>query len=278
MTPRPLTVAAHEVAKFSRVRNSWWTPNGALSSLHQFNPIRVNFISDNVQKYWRPASSSMKANSSAHLPSWGIDRSLHILDVGCGGGILSESLARLGGTVLGIDACAASIEAAKERLESLDEQTNPWKSRLAFEEWDLLELVERKSKFDVVVATEVIEHVEDARSFLEGLCAATKPGGVLILSTMDKSIKTAITHILVGEYLSGIIPRGTHDWSKFIPPKDISRFTSRFGFKDAQLKYIFCRPDLYQSIASGKMQLKFSLTNAVDTGHYFWAGVKLPDS
>lgn len=274
MTARSLTVAAHEIAKFSRARNNWWTPNGALSSLHQFNPVRVKFICESIREFWKPDPSYIDATQDSPPFRWGMQGNPQILDVGCGGGILSESLARLGGVVTGIDACTESIEAARKRLISIDDSSNPWKEKLFFEDVDLFDVIERKNHFDCVVAIEVIEHVEDARSFLEGLCALTKPGGLLILSTMDKSLKTALSHILIGEYVSGVIPRGTHDWSKFIPPKDVSRFASRYGVHEAHLKYILTLPDVYQSIVSRKMQVKFSLSEIINTGHYFWAGVK----
>lgn len=274
MTTRSLTVAAHEIAKFSRARNSWWTPNGALSSLHQFNPVRVKFVCESIRKFWKSEPPHIDAAQDTSPFLWGMQENPQILDVGCGGGILSESLARLGGVVTGIDACAESIEAARNRLISIDDSSNLWKKNLSFEDSDLFDIIERKVQFDCVVAIEVIEHVEDARSFLKGLCELTKPGGLLILSTMDKSLKTALSHILIGEYLSGVIPRGTHDWSKFIPPKDVSRFASQHGVHEANLKYILTLPDAYQSIVSRKMQVKFSVSESVNTGHYFWAGVK----
>lgn len=275
----PRSVAAHEVEKFRRVKEFWWTPNGALRSLHLMNPIRVQFIRETVRNFGkRPViSSSSNPASSGATGGW-ITPEHRILDVGCGGGILSESLARVGGTVLGIDACEESIIAAKQRLAACAEEArlNPWTSRLDFKDTNLFELVEQKEQFDVVVASEVIEHVDDARSFLEALCEVTKPGGVLVLSTMDKSLRTAITHIAVAEYLTGVVPRGTHDWAKFIPPKEMRRFTSRFGFQEVNLEYIITYPDLYQSAASKQLQLNFALSKSFNTGHYFWAGVKSP--
>lgn len=275
----PRSVAAHEVEKFRRLKEFWWTPNGALRSLHLMNPIRVQFIRETVRNFGkRPVVSSSASSSLSSSASGWITPEHRILDVGCGGGILSESLARVGGTVLGIDACAESIMAAKFRLAACAEEgrLNPWTSRLDFKDTNLFDLVEKNEQFDVVVASEVIEHVDDARSFLEALCSVTKPGGVLVLSTMDKSLTTAVTHIAIAEYITGVVPLGTHDWSKFIPPKEMRRFTSRFGFQEVNLQYIVTYPDLYQSVASKQLQLNFALSKSLNTGHYFWAGVKSP--
>lgn len=265
---------AHEVAKFRKVKDLWWTHNGALRSLHQFNPIRVEFIQNSVANFCK--TDTEDASLSATAANVSVLSRKSILDVGCGGGILSETLARLGGKVTGIDACKESIMAANCRKEVFDPSSEPWVSQLNFQDVSLFDLADQKAEYDVVVASEVIEHVDDARTFFEALTKVTKPGGVLVLSTMDKSIRSAIMHIGLGEYLTGIVPRGTHDWAKFIPPKDVTRFAAQLGMTEADLQYVFVRPSFSQSLASRQLQLKFSLTKKVNTGQYFWAGVKAP--
>lgn len=263
------TIAPHEIEKFRRLKDFWWSPNGALRSLHLFNPVRVQFIRETVQKFGKQKSGAEIGFMPDH----------RILDVGCGGGILSESLARLGATVTGIDACAESVGAATCRLHALravESEESSLLNRIEFREATLLDIVTEKKQFDVVVASEVIEHVDSARCFLEGLCAATAPGGVLILSTMDKSLRTALTHIALAEHLTGIVPVGTHDWAKFIPPPDMKRFAKRCGVHEVDLRWILTLPDVHQTVVSRKLQLQFALTRKVNTGHYFWAGVKLP--
>ncbi|CCW61383.1 unnamed protein product [Phytomonas sp. EM1] len=226
-------------------------------------------------------------NSNTHHDTGATVRLLRaehrVLDVGCGGGILSEALARAGATVLGIDACEESITAANERLTMWREEGLPpesdWTTRLSYEPRSLFELArERPGGFDVVVASEVVEHVNDARGFVRALCEVTAPGGLLIMTTMDKSLRTAISHVLIAEYLTGIVERGTHDWRKFIPPADLTAYTARFGVHNVDLQYILTYPDLFPSIASRMFQVNFKLTTSFNTGHYFWTGFKRESS
>eukprot|EP00796_Vickermania_ingenoplastis_P006136 gene6136-4416_t len=270
----PRSVAAHEIEKFRRLKEFWWTRNGALRSLHLFNPVRVQFIRETVKNFGKRVEVPQKS-SSGRIALPGLTPEHKVLDVGCGGGILSESLARVGAAVTGIDACAESIGAARCRLASLaptECAPDAWTNRLEYRDTSLFDIVDKGEQYDVVVASEVIEHVEDARDFLEALCRVTTPGGVLVVSTMDKSLVTAVTHIGIAEYLTGIVPRGTHDWAKFIPPGDLHPFTSKFGVQQVDLRYILTYPDIHQSLASRQMQLNFKLTRKLNTGHYFWAG------
>ncbi|RNF09016.1 3-demethylubiquinone-9 3-methyltransferase [Trypanosoma rangeli] len=265
-------VSAAEIAKFRELQSHWWNPNGPLRTLHAFNPLRVQYIS-NICKHFGKRSDFF-------APS-GITPGMRILDVGCGGGILSESLARLGGNVLGIDMCEESVAVAQQRrertLRELDSCTShDAAALLVYRHVSLNTIVaEEKQQFDLVVASEVIEHVEDAPVFLQDLCDATSPGGVLILSTMDKSIRTAISHIAVAEYLTGLVRPGTHDWSKFVPPKDVSRCAQQHHVRQVDLQYIVTCPDVWMSLATRQLQLGFSLTKGFDTGHYFWSGLKM---
>ncbi|KPI86491.1 putative 3-demethylubiquinone-9 3-methyltransferase [Leptomonas seymouri] len=277
--------AADEVAKFAALQKHWWDPVGPLRSLHLFNPIRVRYVNDMVRSYGKVASSSSSEASVGFLSSPGLTPSHEVLDVGCGGGIFSESLARLGGTVTGIDACAESIEVAEKRRQLFAANAaSPtslanWQQRLSYRNVSLYDVVwEEGKKFDVVVASEVIEHVDDARMFMQALCEATKPGGLLFLSTMDKSLKTAVTHIGIAEKLTGIVEPGTHDWCKFIPPKDMTKFAQRFDVRNVGLEYIVTYPDLFQSVATRDFQINFCLSKNINTGHYFWAGLKTPQS
>jgi ubiquinone biosynthesis O-methyltransferase len=276
-------VAADEVAKFAALQKHWWDPAGPLRSLHLFNPIRVRYINDMVRCYGKVASSTPSEAAIGFHSSPGLTPAHAVLDVGCGGGILAESLARLGGTVTGIDACAESIEVAEKRRQQL--ATNyavptslaNWPQRLSYRHVSLNDVVwTEKKQFDVVVASEVIEHVSDARNFLQALCDATKPGGLLVISTMDKSIKTAITHIGFAERLTGIVEPGTHDWRKFIPPKDVTKFAERFDVRNVDLEYVVTYPDLFQSVVTRDFQVNFCLSKHINTGHYFWVGLKAP--
>ncbi|GET92944.1 3-demethylubiquinone-9 3-methyltransferase, putative [Leishmania tarentolae] len=273
-------VAADEVAKFAALQKHWWDSTGPLRSLHLLNPIRVRYVNGIVHTIVNEGGSSSE-RSLAYPSGSGLTPQQQVLDVGCGGGILAESLARIGGTVTGIDACAESIEVAERRRQQLAANfsaSSPlfnWPQRLSYRHVSLFDIVEQeKRQFDVVVASEVIEHVSDARAFLQALCEATKPGGLLFLSTMDKSLKTAIAYIGVAEMLTGLVEPGTHDWRKFIPPDDVTNFAQRFGVRKVDQRYIVAYPDLCQSVVSCDFQVNFFLSKTVNTGHYLWAGRK----
>lgn len=276
-------VAADEVAKFAALQKHWWDPTGPLRSLHLLNPLRVRYVNDIVRSYCKVGSGAAAGESAvSFLSSPGLTPSHEVLDVGCGGGILAESLARVGGTVTGIDACAESIEVAEARRRQLAANFTPtaapssnWSQRLSYRHVSLFDVVEQEKKqFDVVVASEVIEHVSDARAFLQALCEATKPGGLLFLSTMDKSIRTALTHIAIAEHLTGLVEPGTHDWRKFIPPSDVTKFAQRFNVRNVDQQYIVTYPDLFQSLVTRDFQVNFCLSQNINTGHYLWAGLK----
>ncbi|ORC92034.1 3-demethylubiquinone-9 3-methyltransferase [Trypanosoma theileri] len=270
------TVASHgasaaELAKFRQLQRHWWDPDGPLRTLHLLNPARVAYIHRACQQYARRNTPHTTADAL---------RGMRVLDVGCGGGVLSESLARLGGHVLGIDAGAEGVAVALRRRGQLLRSvahTHGELVQLNYRHVSLHTIAqEEKQQFDLVVASEVMEHVEDAAGFVQDLCAATKPGGILVVSTMDKSFRAAVGFIGVAEYITGLVPPGTHDWTKFVPPKDLSRCALTHQVREVDLQYVMACPDVLRSIATRQLQLSFSLTNKIDTGHYFWTGVKMP--
>lgn len=282
-------VSAAEIAKFRALQNQWWNPQGALRSLHLFNPMRVRYISQVVHAYGKGIGGAAPAGSggrAAETPAF-LSPSLNVLDVGCGGGILSEALARLGATVTGIDMCEESVLVADQRRKDALEWPggHEWASHVTYKAASLFDVVEGKEAaqplkptYDLVVASEVIEHVSDARGFLSALCQATKPGGLLVLSTMDKTIQTYLSHIIVAEQLTGVVTPGTHDWTKFVPPGDMTKYCARptNDVHNVDLKYILTYPDIGQSIVSRNFEVNFAISDSINTGHYFWAGVKAP--
>nr|AGU68206.1 2-polyprenyl-6-hydroxyphenyl methylase/3-demethylubiquinone-9 3-methyltransferase [Strigomonas galati] len=228
-----------------------------------------------------------------------------VLDVGCGGGILAEPLSRMGANVLGIDVVAESIAVAEQRRAELIKQQAAHyadvpamrfaENRLQYRQVSLFDLLaEEEAKaakvaeskeassadadafFDVVVATEVIEHVDDARGFLSALCNITKPnGGILIISTMEKNCLTYLSHILVAEHLTGLVKPGTHDWRRFIDRDRLDKYvTTKHNIRPVDYQYIVSYPDVAQSLATRNFQVQFSLSRSVATGHYLWTGVR----
>ena len=205
---------AEEVRRFEALAKDWWEERGKFGALHAFNPARLTFIIEEAQR-WRTLQQG-----PAFRPLDG----LRILDIGCGGGILSEPLARLGAGVTGIDPVAESIGVAQAHAQS---------SGLVIDyRCATAEDLEREGQaFDIVVASEVVEHVADVGSFLGTCRSLCRPGALLIMSTLNRTAKSYGLVIVAAEQILGLIPPGTHDWKKFIKPRELEAALDRAGFK-----------------------------------------------
>jgi len=192
-----------EIAKFEAMARDWWDPRGPMAVLHKFNPVRLGFIRDR-------ACARFGRDLRAPAPLAG----LAIVDIGCGGGVLSEPLARLGAQVTGLDPAAANIAAAKLHAE---------RSGLAIDyRAETIEaLVAAGDRFDVVLAMEVVEHVADVEAFVAACCAAVRPGGLLVMATLNRTVKSFALAIVGAEYVLRWLPRGTHDWRRFVTPEEL---------------------------------------------------------
>lgn len=187
-----------EIEKFSKLSSNWWDEEGEFKELHELNPVRLRYIKDKALQHFAGK----------------LIEDLSFLDIGCGGGILSEPLARMGGSVTGIDASAAAIEVAKMHAGVLD---------INYINISAEELSAQETKFDVVLCMEIVEHVADLSSFLNAACNLVKPGGMIYISTINRTIKSYLSAIVAAEYLLRMVPRGTHDWQKFLKPSEIVR-------------------------------------------------------
>ncbi|XP_010273466.1 PREDICTED: ubiquinone biosynthesis O-methyltransferase, mitochondrial [Nelumbo nucifera] len=194
-----------ELAKFSAIAETWWDPVGPFKPLHAMNPTRVSFIRSALCRHFRKDPSSAK-------PFEG----LRIVDVGCGGGILSEPLARMGATVVGIDAVEKNTKIAR-----LHAELDPVTSSIEYCCTTAEKLVEEQRKFDAVIALEVIEHVADPAEFCKSLAALTDTNGATVISTINRSMRSYATAIVAAEYLLHWLPRGTHQWSSFLTPEEL---------------------------------------------------------
>jgi 2-polyprenyl-6-hydroxyphenyl methylase/3-demethylubiquinone-9 3-methyltransferase len=188
-----------EVEKFSRIADEWWSESGKFKPLHKFNPIRISFIRRKIAEHFA------------------LNESLRILDVGCGGGLVSEPFARMGAMVTGIDASEKNIEIARIHAEKSQLKID---YRAATAE----ELAERSEKFDVVLALEIIEHVADVENFIQSCSGLIKPNGLLFVATMNRTLKSLALAKIAAEYLLRWLPIGTHDWRKFLKPSEINFF------------------------------------------------------
>ena len=198
------TIDSAEVEKFSRLAEAWWDEKGKFRTLHLLNPLRIGYIRD-------------KALTQLGLPD---DlqpfAGLKILDIGCGGGLLSEPMARLGASVTGIDVSEKNIKIATAHLlkSGLD---------VDYKNITVEELAESGEKFDIILNMEVIEHVSDINLFLKSCATLLKPGGIMFISTINRTAKSFALAIIGAEYVLRLLPRGTHDWKKFLKPSEINK-------------------------------------------------------
>lgn len=217
-------VDAREQEKFGRMADHWWDESGPMRPLHRLNPARLAFL--------RSAAEAHFARGAGDLAPL---RGLSALDVGCGAGLLSEPLNRLGATVTGIDATAEVIEAARAHAA---EQALGVDYRVATVE----DLVAEGRSYDLVVASEVVEHVPDPEAFLAGCSRLVAPGGALMLSTLNRTPKAFMLAIVGAEYLLRLVPRGTHDWRRFLRPSEVAAALRRNGLIVRRLEGLVYNP------------------------------------
>ena len=197
------TVDAAEVERFSRIADQWWDPYGKFAPLHRLNPLRIGYIRDRAAAHWQ-------RDPHAGAPLQG----LRLLDVGCGGGLLSEPMARLGAQVTGIDASEANVAVA-------DLHARGQGLSIHYRQATAEGLAPSATPFDIVLALEIVEHVADVDLFLRSCGRLVRPGGLLFLSTLNRTAKAWALAIAGAEYLLGWLPRGTHDWRKFLRPSEV---------------------------------------------------------
>lgn len=204
MTSKTQTIDPNEINKFKAIADQWWNEQGDFRPLHMLNPIRIQFIRDHLCQHF-------ERDPLSPYPLKGLD----ICDVGSGGGLVCEPLCRLGAEVTGIDATHQSVEIA--RIHARDSGLD-----IHYLHGTAEDLVAKGHQFDAVISMEVIEHVADLQSFLSDISNLTKPGGCLALSTFNRTIKAGLFGILGAEYIMRWLPRGTHDWKKFVRPNELA--------------------------------------------------------
>jgi 2-polyprenyl-6-hydroxyphenyl methylase/3-demethylubiquinone-9 3-methyltransferase len=197
------TVDAAEVARFSALAAEWWNPAGKFKPLHRFNPVRVGFLRDRLADHFGRAPLAERPLAD-----------LSILDVGCGGGLLAEPLTRLGARVTGIDASGPGLMAARLHAEQMG-------LAIDYRESTVEKLADTGAQYDAVLNMEVIEHVADRAAFLAASAAVLKPGGLTVVATLNRTAKAYALAIVGAEYVLGWLPRGTHDWAKFVRPDEL---------------------------------------------------------
>ena len=199
------TINKKEIEKFSKIAEEWWDPTGKFKPLHKFNPIRISYIKENILNTFK-----IKKNT-------GIFKGIKILDIGCGGGLLSEPMARLGAEVVGIDASEKNVNVAKLHAKKNDLKIKYFCSSPENFKTDM--------KFDVILNMEIIEHVEDVNFFLKSCTKLLKKNGIMFVATLNKTLKSYLFAIVGAEYVLRWLPIGTHEWEKFVRPEDLVKIT-----------------------------------------------------
>lgn len=213
-----------EVAKFARLADEWWNPRGSFAPLHRFNPIRLRFIRDIAAEHF--------GRDTRELPPF---QGLSLLDLGCGGGLLSEPLSRLGFDVLGVDAAERNVEIASAHAARA---VAPVSYRCATAEM----LREEGLTFDVVLAMEIIEHVPDIPGFVIECARLVRPDGLLFIATINRTLKSLALAKLAAEYVLRWLPPGTHDWNRFIPPDRLKGLLKDAGLNILRLQGMVFSP------------------------------------
>ena len=204
------TVNYKEIEKFSKIAEEWWNPDGKFKPLHKFNPIRISYIKENIIKTFKISQKKSPL------------KNIKILDIGCGGGLLSEPMCRLGAKVTAIDASEKNISVAKLHAKKNNLNINyicasPEKLKL-------------KKKFDVILNMEIIEHVEDVNFFLKSCAKLLKKNGIMFVATLNKTLKSYVFAIVGAEYVLRWLPIGTHDWEKFLDPEELISILKKNNF------------------------------------------------
>ncbi len=210
------TINKKEIEKFSKIAEEWWDPEGKFKPLHNFNPVRISYLKANITK-----NLNLKKKDK-------IFSGIKILDIGCGGGLLSEPMSRLGAEVFGMDASKRNIEVAKIHakknglnIKYLCSSPENFKTHL---------------KFDVILNMEIIEHVEDVDFFLKSCSRLLKKNGIMFVATLNKTLKSYLFAIIGAEYILKWLPIGTHEWEKFVKPKDLIRINKKYNLALDDLK------------------------------------------
>ena len=232
------TINKEEIQKFSNLADEWWDVKGKFKPLHMFNPTRIEYITSKIKNYFK-----IQNNKESFL------KNLNILDVGCGGGLISEPLSRLGANVTGIDASEKNIKIAK--LHSANSNLNIRylnKSPENFNEYE---------KFDIILSLEIVEHVENVQLFIDSCHRLLKKNGIMFTATLNRTFTSYIKAIIGAEYILRWLPVGTHDWNKFIKPEELEKKLIKKNLKTVDIKGFEFNPLLSKWKTSDNLNVNY---------------------
>jgi len=237
------TINKEEIQKFSDLAEEWWDVKGKFKPLHMFNPIRIEYITENIKQHFK-----INDTNNQFL------KNLSILDIGCGGGLISEPMARLGGKVTGIDASKKNIKIAQ-----LHAKKNNLDIRYISKSPEQLNEFE---KFDVILNLEIIEHVENVNLYIESCYKLLKKNGIMFTATLNRTVTSYIKAIIGAEYVLRWLPIGTHDWNKFIKPEELEKILFAKNFKTIDIKGLEFNPFINKWKKSNNISVNYIFCSA----------------
>ena len=236
------TINKEEIQKFSDLADEWWDVNGKFKPLHMFNPIRIEYISSNINKHYK-----IKKNKDNYLDG------LNILDIGCGGGLMSEPMSRLGANVTGIDASEKNINIAKLHAKKGGLKINYINNTP--------EGLKDYEKFDVILNLEIVEHVSDVNLYIKSCYNLLKKNGIMFTATLNRSFTSYINAIIGAEYILRWLPIGTHDWNKFIKPEELEKLLIEKKFSTLDIKGFKFNPFLKKWGLSNDLSVNYIINS-----------------
>lgn len=231
-----------EIERFARLAEAWWDPKGKFRPLHVLNPVRLAYIRERAIEHFGLDPKARRALAG-----------VSIVDIGCGGGLVAEPLARLGAEVTGIDAAERNIAIAHAHAEQSGVAVE---YRAASAE----ALAAESRQFDIVLALEIVEHVADLGAFMDAACALVKPGGLIVLATLNRTAKAFALAIVGAEWVLGWLPRGTHDWRKFVRPSELARELRRNHMTLSEIRGVTYNPLSDRWSLSGDTAVNYMVT------------------
>jgi len=237
------TINKEEIQKFSKLADEWWDVNGKFKPLHMFNPIRIEYITDKIKQHFK-----INADNLNYL------KGLNILDIGCGGGLISEPMARLGGRVTGIDASEKNIKVAKIHAKNNELKINYLNKSP--------EELENKDKFDIILNLEIVEHVDNVGLYIESCYNLLKKDGLMFTATLNRSFMSYLKAIIGAEYIMRWLPIGTHDWNKFLKPEELEKQLQDKKFSMVEIKGLEFNPLLNKWKKSNNLSVNYIIASS----------------